>query len=90
MDTVILRVLDVLIAFPALVLALVIAEGLGPSELHVIWALAVFSIPAFGRVARGATLTLRELPFMIAARLSGTAAGGSSPATCCRTSCPSS
>jgi peptide/nickel transport system permease protein len=71
-DTVISRVLDVLIAFPALVLALAIAEGLGPSEVHVIWALAVFSIPATGRIARSATLALREQTFMLAARLSGT------------------
>ena len=72
MDAVISRVFDILIAFPALVLALVIAEGLGPSEMHVIWALAVFGIPAVGRVARGATLTIRGLPFMTAARLAGT------------------
>ena len=71
-DAIISRVLDVLIAFPALVLALAIAEGLGPSEVHVIWALAVFSIPAFGRLSRGATLALREQTFMLAARLSGT------------------
>ncbi len=71
-DAILSRVLDILIAFPALVLALAIAEGLGPSELHVIWALSVFSIPAFGRVARGATLTIRGLPYMTASRLSGT------------------
>jgi peptide/nickel transport system permease protein len=71
-DAVISRVLDILIAFPARVLALVIAEGLGPTEMHVIWALSVFSIPAFGRIARGATLTVRGLPYMTAARLSGT------------------
>jgi peptide/nickel transport system permease protein len=71
-DAVISRVFDILIAFPALVLALVIAEGLGPTEMHVIWALAVFGIPAVGRVARGATLTIRGLPFMVAARLAGT------------------
>ncbi len=71
-DAVLSRVLDILIAFPALVLALVIAEGLGPSEMHVIWALSVFGIPAVGRIARGATLTVRELPFMTAARLAGT------------------
>jgi peptide/nickel transport system permease protein len=71
-DAVISRVLDVLIAFPALVLALVIAEGLGPSEMHTIWALSVFGIPAVGRIARSATLTLRGLPFMVAARLAGT------------------
>jgi peptide/nickel transport system permease protein len=71
-DAIISRVLDVLIAFPALVLALAIAEGLGPSELHVIWALAIFSIPASGRIARSATLAIREQTFMLAARLSGT------------------
>jgi len=71
-DTVIMRVLDVLIAFPALVLALAIAEGLGPSEMHVIWALSIFSIPAFGRIARSATLSLRGQTFMLAARLAGT------------------
>lgn len=71
-DTSIMRILDVLIAFPALVLALAIAEGLGPSEPHVIWALAIFSIPATGRIARSGTLALREQNFMLAARLSGT------------------
>jgi peptide/nickel transport system permease protein len=71
-DASISRVLDILIAFPALVLALVIAEGLGPSEMHVIWALSVFGIPAIGRITRGATLTIRGLPFMVAARLAGT------------------
>jgi len=71
-DTIISRLLDILIAFPALVLALAIAEGLGPSEVHVIWALTVFSIPAVGRIARGATLALREQTFILAARLSGT------------------
>jgi peptide/nickel transport system permease protein len=73
-DAVISRLLDILIAFPALVLALVIAEGLGPSETHVIAALSVFSIPAFGRIARSATLTIRALPYMTAARLCGTRA----------------
>jgi len=71
-DAFISRVLDILLAFPALVLALVIAQGLGGSEIHVIWALSVFGIPAVGRVTRGATLTIRGLPFMVAAKLSGT------------------
>jgi ABC-type dipeptide/oligopeptide/nickel transport systems, permease components len=38
----------------------------------VIWALAIFSIPAFGRIARSNTLAIREQDFMLAARLSGT------------------
>jgi peptide/nickel transport system permease protein len=70
-DAVISRVLDILIAFPALVLALVISRVLGPSEVHVIWALSVFGVPAVGRITRGATLTIRELPFMVAATLAG-------------------
>lgn len=71
-DAVLMRVVDILIAFPALVIAVVIAEALGPSEPDVIWALCAFSIPASARIARGATLEIRELPFMVAARLSGT------------------
>ena len=37
-----------------------------------IWALSVFGIPALGRITRGATLTIRGLPFMVAAKLAGT------------------
>lgn len=71
-DTVIMRFLDVLIAFPALVLTLAVAQALGPSLRNTILALAFFSIPAFARIARAATLRLRELPFMAAAELCGT------------------
>jgi peptide/nickel transport system permease protein len=73
-DTVIMRILDVLIAFPSLVLALAIAQSLGPSKLHTIYALSFFSVPAFARLARAQTLRLRERPFMLAARLAGTRA----------------
>ena len=71
-DSVLSRVIDVLIAFPALVLVLAVAEVLQPSETHLIWALSVFSVPAFARVTRGSTLVVRQLPFIQAARLSGT------------------
>jgi len=69
-EAVLMRVLDVFIAFPSLVLVLAIADSLGQTELNVIWALAAFSIPAFARVARAATLRLRDQPFVVAARLS--------------------
>jgi peptide/nickel transport system permease protein len=71
-DTVIMRVLDVLIAFPSLVLTLAVAQSLGASQTNTILALAFFSIPAFARISRAATLRLRELPFMAAAQLCGT------------------
>jgi peptide/nickel transport system permease protein len=71
-DTVIMRVLDVLIAFPSLVLTLAVAQSLGASQTNTVLALAFFSIPAFARISRAATLRLRELPFMAAAQLCGT------------------
>ena len=71
-DDVIMRILDVLIAFPALVLAVAIAERLGPSEVHAIYALSFFSIPALARIARASTLRVREQNYIVAAGLSGT------------------
>ncbi|MBV9683118.1 MAG: ABC transporter permease, partial [Solirubrobacterales bacterium] len=73
-DATIMRLLDVVIAFPGLVLAVAIAQGLGPSKLHTIWALCFFSVPATARISRAATLRVREQTFMVAARLSGTSA----------------
>jgi peptide/nickel transport system permease protein len=73
-EALLMRILDVFIAFPSLVLVLAIADSLGPSVIHVTWALSAFSIPAFARVARAATLQLRDQPFVVAARLSGTRA----------------
>lgn len=71
-DTVIMRFLDVFIAFPSIVLALVLAEALQPSELHVVWALSFFAVPSFARISRSAALKLREQNFLLAARLAGT------------------
>lgn len=71
-DVVIMRTLDVLLAFPSLVLAIVIATYLGPSEVNVIWAISFFAIPAFARLSRAGTLRLREEPFVLVAKLSGT------------------
>lgn len=71
-DPIIMRILDVLIAFPSLVIVLAIAQSLGPSQINIIWALSFFSVPAYARIARAATLRLREQPFMLAAKLSGT------------------
>jgi peptide/nickel transport system permease protein len=72
LETIVMRVLDVFLAFPSVVLAIVVATYLGPSELHVIWAISFFSIPTFGRLARANTLRLRAQPYMLAAKLCGT------------------
>jgi peptide/nickel transport system permease protein len=70
-DAVIMRLFDVLIAFPPLVLILAVAQGLGGGVLNTIWSLSFFSVPAFARVARAATLRVREQAFVTAAVLSG-------------------
>lgn len=71
-DMVIMRVFDVFIAFPALVLILAVAQSLGPSKLNTIMALSFFSIPATARISRASTLSLCEQPFIAAAKLCGT------------------
>jgi peptide/nickel transport system permease protein len=70
-DTLIARGIDVLLAFPSLVLLLVVASYLGPSELNVILAIGFFSIPAYARLARAATMRLRGLTYVTAAQLGG-------------------
>lgn len=70
-DIVVMRLLDALIAFPALILVLTVVDELGPSEAHVIFALSFFTVPAFARLARASTLRALDLPFVTAARLSG-------------------
>jgi peptide/nickel transport system permease protein len=71
-EAVIMRILDVLLSFPSLVLAITIATYLGPSELHVIWAISFFAVPAFARLSRARTLQLRESTFVLASKLVGT------------------
>ncbi|HUZ21122.1 MAG TPA: ABC transporter permease [Acidimicrobiales bacterium] len=70
-EATVMRVLDVLIAFPAIVIALAIVDGLGAGEADIIWALAVVSIPTFARVARSGAVRVRDQTFVVAARLSG-------------------
>lgn len=70
-DSVIMRILDVLLAFPSLVLALAVAAYLGPSVQNVIFAISFFSIPFYARIARATTLKLRQRDFVLSAQLAG-------------------
>ena len=71
MDSVVMRISDVCLAFPGLVFALAIAALLGGGVLNAVLALAVISWPKFARVARSQTLALKNSDFVAAARLSG-------------------
>lgn len=66
-DTVIMRIMDLLLAFPYLLLAIVIVAALGPGLANTIVAIGVWTIPAFARVARSAVLQLKERDFVVAA-----------------------
>ena len=71
MDSVVMRISDVCLAFPGLVFALAIAAMLGGGVGNAVLALAVISWPKYARVARSQTLALKSSGFVAAARLSG-------------------
>ena len=71
MDSVVMRISDVCLAFPGLVFALAIAAMLGGGVGNAVLALAVISWPKYARVARSQTLALKTSGFVAAARLSG-------------------
>jgi peptide/nickel transport system permease protein len=70
-DTLIMRIMDILFAFPALLLALVVVSALGKSLNNAIIAIAVVYTPIFARVARGPVLSVKEKEFVTAARCLG-------------------
>ncbi|MGO4329982.1 glutathione ABC transporter permease GsiD [Cupriavidus sp. 2TAF22] len=70
-DRIVSRVSDVLFAFPGILLAIGIVAILGNGMTNVIFAVAVFSIPAFARLVRGNTLMLKRLTYVEAARSIG-------------------
>jgi peptide/nickel transport system permease protein len=71
LDEVLMRIMDGIYSFPALILALIINSILGSSLTNVIIAIAIVATPAFARLARGSTLALREREFVHAARTVG-------------------
>ena len=74
-DTVVMRVMDGLLAFPALVLALAVTAMLGPSLRNTMIAIGVTGIPAYARLVRGQVLSIRDLEYVQAARSLGAGHG---------------
>jgi peptide/nickel transport system permease protein len=70
-DAFVMQVMDVLLAFPALILGLAVVAMLGPSMGNIILAIALTSIPPFARIARAPTLALKEREFIEACRALG-------------------
>lgn len=70
-DLTIMRVVDVMLAFPGILLALVIIAVLGPNLSSAMIAVGVSGMPVFIRVVRGSTLSVREFQYVEAARVAG-------------------
>ena len=70
-DNVIMRVMDVLLAFPSLLLAIAIVTVLGPGLTNALLAIGIVSIPAYARVMRASVLSLREMDYVSATRALG-------------------
>jgi peptide/nickel transport system permease protein len=70
-DNVIMRVMDVLLAFPAILLAIAIMATLGPSVGNVMIAIGIVNIPVFARIARAAVIQVVPLEYVEASRASG-------------------
>jgi peptide/nickel transport system permease protein len=66
-----MRVMDGLMAFPSILLAIAIMASLGPRTENVIAALTVVYLPRIARLVRGQVLVVRELPYVEAAQASG-------------------
>ena len=71
LDMMLMRSIDVLMAFPYILLALAIVAVLGPGLMNALIAVAIVNIPFFARNVRGATLAVAQSDFIAAARLSG-------------------
>jgi len=71
LDDILMRVVDIMFAFPGLVLAIVIAGLLGPSRNNAMLAIGFVYAPAFARVVRGSVIAVMAEPYMESARVSG-------------------
>jgi ABC-type dipeptide/oligopeptide/nickel transport system permease subunit len=70
-DNVIMRMLDVLMAFPSLLLAITIVSVLGPGLQNALLAIAIVTIPVYARVVRASVLSIKEMPYVAASRALG-------------------
>jgi peptide/nickel transport system permease protein len=70
-DTVLMRITDIFLAFPRLILALAFVSALGPGVENAIIAIAITAWPPYARIARAETLTVRNSDFIAAIRLQG-------------------
>jgi peptide/nickel transport system permease protein len=76
MDEILMRLADIVLAFPVIVLAIAIAAGLGSSERNAVISLLVVWWPTYARLGRGLALSIKEQEYVTAARALGQSTGG--------------
>ena len=70
-DNVVMRIMDIMLAFPSLLLAIAIVAILGPGLLNMLYAIAFVSIPAYARIIRASVLAAKEMDYTLAAKAIG-------------------
>ena len=70
-DLLLMRVVDALLAFPALILAIALVAALGPSILNAMVAIGIVAVPVYARLVRGVVLQLKPMEFVVATRSLG-------------------
>ena len=85
-DTIFMRVIDAIMAFPGLLMAMAVIGALGPGINNAMIGLSIAFMPGFARLVRAQVLAVKEEPYVEAARASARARPASSAAICCRTS----
>jgi len=75
LDNVIMRFMDVLLAFPSLILAIAIVSVLGPGLINTLIAIGIVSIPSYARIIRASVLSIKERDFVTADRALGVSPG---------------
>jgi len=70
-DNLVMRIMDIMLAFPSLLLAIAIVAILGPGLLNMLYAIAFVSIPAYARIVRASVLAAKEMDYTLAARAIG-------------------
>lgn len=70
-DEIVMRITDIVMSFPALLLAMLVVAALGSNEINAVLSIGIVFIPKVARVVRSATLGLRDIPFVEAAEVRG-------------------
>jgi len=74
-DSVVMRLMDIMLAFPSLLLAIAVVSILGPGLMNMLYAIAFVSIPMYARIVRASVLSVKEQDYILAAQAIGVKPG---------------